>query len=66
LEELGYLNKTGAKRTKAGFEATLYELSGKAVLALLLKSIDLEALLAGIDEPPAYAILADLLQALDT
>jgi hypothetical protein len=44
--------------TKAGFEATVYELSAKAYLALMLASISLENLLNRIDEDSATEILA--------
>ena len=38
LREQGYLKKVGETRTKAGFEASLYGLTAKAYLALLLKN----------------------------
>ena len=63
LDELGYVKRTGVKRTKAGFEATIYELTIKAYLALLLNSVDLEELLMRLDEATASAILATITHA---
>lgn len=62
LEESGYLNKAGTKETRAGFEASLYELSGKAHLAMLLNLITLEGLLRRLDEIAADEVLADIIQ----
>jgi len=58
LEESGYINKIGAKKTKAGFEASIYELTAKAYLAILLNSINLDELVTQVDEATASAILA--------
>jgi len=63
LEELGYVKKIGAKKTKAGFEASIYELCAKAYLAILLNSINLEDLLAQVNEATASAILGALTSA---
>jgi len=46
------------KSAKAGFEATEYELTARAYLALMLYSIKLEDLLNRIDEDVALQILA--------
>jgi hypothetical protein len=42
LEDSGYVKKACVKRTKAGFEASTYELGAKAYLAMLLNSVSLE------------------------
>ena len=60
LEKLGYIKKTGVKRTTAGFKASIYELTTKAYLAILLNSINLEDLLKRVDEATASAILATI------
>jgi DNA-binding MarR family transcriptional regulator len=60
LEESGYIKKTGIKKTKAGFEASTYELATKAYLAILLNSVSLEELLTRLDETAANLILADI------
>jgi len=58
LEESGYIKKTGIKKTKAGFEATIYELTVRAYLAILLNSINLDKLVTRADEATAQTILA--------
>ena len=63
LEEAGYINRVGFKKTKAGFEASIYELCAKTYLAILLGSINPENLLARVDEETASAILATLIDA---
>jgi DNA-binding MarR family transcriptional regulator len=57
LEELGYVEKIGIKKTKAGFQASIYELTTKAYLAILFNSINLEDLLIQVNEATASAIL---------
>ena len=58
LQQLGYAKEVRVKSTKAGFEATEYELAAKAYLALLLDSINLDDLLNRMDEDIALEILA--------
>ena len=60
LEDSGYIKKACVKRTKAGFEASTYELTAKAYLAILLNSVSLEELLTRLDETAANEILADI------
>ena len=57
LQESGYVKKTGVKKTKAGFKASVYELTAKAYLAMLLDSINLEDLLVHVDEVTTLTIL---------
>ena len=57
LEKLRYVKRIGAKKTKAGFEASIYELTARTYLAILLNSINLEDLLKRVDEATASAIL---------
>jgi len=42
LEEYGYIEKSGERKTKTGFVAKLYQLTARAYLAMLLKRIDLD------------------------
>jgi len=63
LEESGYVRKVGAKRTKAGFEASVYELQVKAYLSMLLDTIDIESLISQSDEGTLLTILASLVDA---
>jgi len=62
LEGSGYVKKACVKRTKAGFEASTYELAAKAYLAILLNSVSLEELLTRLDETAANLILADIIR----
>jgi hypothetical protein len=58
LQQLGYVKEVNIKSTKAGFEATEYELTARAYLALMLASIKPEDLPNRIDEDAALEILA--------
>lgn len=61
LEESGYVKKIGVKKTKAGFKASIYELTARAYLAMLLNFINLNDLLMKTDEANASAILATIM-----
>ena len=61
LEKSGYVRRTGARKTKAGFEAHEYEPTAKAYLVLLLNSISLEELLSRLDETGGNEILAGII-----
>ncbi len=50
LEELRYIQKVGFRKTKAGFNATLYEISTVGYLILALRVVQLEDLLRKLDE----------------
>ena len=65
LREQGYLKKVGKIRTKAGFQASLYELTAKVYLALLLKNLNFETLLERINEQTALALIAELVKLKD-
>ena len=58
LERVGCIEKIGTKKTKAGFEASIYELATKAYLGMLLNCVDLEDLFERVDETTASTILA--------
>jgi len=57
LQQLGYVKEVNIKSTKAGFEATEYELSTRTYLALMFDSVNLEDLLDRMDEDTAVGIL---------
>jgi len=61
LEESGYINKIGIKKTRAGFQASIYELATKAYLAMVLNSTNRSQLLIQVDEDVAQTILASIL-----
>ena len=58
LEKDGYLRKTGSRNTKAGFKATLYETTSRALFALLVNSLDLDYLILELDEISTLTILS--------
>jgi Trm5-related predicted tRNA methylase len=58
LEESGYIEKAGIRKTKAGFEAVIYEATFRAYLAILLNSLNLEVLVTQADEGTTSTILA--------
>jgi len=60
LKESGYINKTGAKKTKAGFEASIYELTARAYLALLLSRINLDHFIKEAEDNVVLSALAAL------
>jgi len=64
LEESGYIKKIGIKKTKAGFQASIYELTTNACLAILLNSINLDELLMRVDDATAQTILATILDSI--
>lgn len=57
LEESGNIKKIGIKKTKAGFEASIYELNVKGYLAILLNQINLDDFLKRVDDATASTIL---------
>jgi len=61
LKESGYINKIGVKKTKAGFQASVYELTARAYLAMLLNFINLDDLLMKVDEATASTILVAIM-----
>ena len=63
LEESGYIKKLGLKKTKAGFKASIYELTARAYLAILLNSINIDEVVMRVDENTASAILSDIMYA---
>ena len=60
LEESGYLEKAGARKTLPGYERVLYKLSFKTYLALLLNKINLDKFIQTADEDTIIATLAAL------
>lgn len=60
LNQSGYLKPIGVHSTKAGFEATLYELTVKTYISLALDSISLEDMLNRMDEESGHQFLSVL------
>ena len=61
LEESGHIKKIGIKKTKAGFQASIYKLTTRTYLALALNTINLDGLLMKLDEAETQTILATIL-----
>jgi len=57
LEEHGFAEKIGQRRTKTGFMATLYQLILRAHLAIVLDKINMDNF---IEKAPEAAILSTL------
>jgi len=62
LEESGYLEKAGTRKTLPGYERVLYKLSSKTYLALLLNKINLDSFIQTADEDTITAMLAAIIQ----
>ena len=60
LEELRHVKRISVKKTKAGFEASIYELTARACLAILLNSINLNELVMYVDEATTLTILGTI------
>ena len=60
LQHSGYVEKAGVRKTQAGFQATLYQLSTRAYLALMLNQIDIETILQKADKTTILSLLAAL------
>jgi len=61
LKESGYIRKIGVKRTKAGFETSLYELIARAYLVILLNQINLDHFIEVAEDDALLSTLAALL-----
>jgi len=66
LEESGYLEKAGTRKTLPGYERVLYKLSSKTYLALLLNKINLDSFIQTADEDTIIATLAALMSHMTT
>jgi len=60
LKESGYVKKIGKKKTKAGFEASIYGLTARAYLAILLSQINLDSFIKEAEEDAVLIALAAL------
>jgi hypothetical protein len=64
LEETGYIKDTGVKKTKAGFQASIYEFTAKAYLAIAFSFVNSDNLLMRVDDASAQTILLAFLYVL--
>ena len=58
LEHAGYLEKAGTRKTQAGFQAALYQLTARTYLAIILDQIDLNYVLQEADRTTVQTLLA--------
>ena len=65
LEQQGYVEKSGTRKTLAGSTATLYHLTPRAYLAILLNQTNLDKLVQKADETTILELLAALTRQLD-
>ena len=63
LEETGYIKKIGVKKTRVGLDASIYRLTVKAFLAIVLNLVNLEELVSKADETTASSILSEIIYA---
>ena len=61
LEERGYVEKKGKKKTKAGFEAFLYQLTYRAYLAMILNKLNVDDFIEKADEESLISALASFI-----
>jgi Fe2+ or Zn2+ uptake regulation protein len=65
LRESGYVNKIGVRKTKAGFEAAIYELTVRAYLALIVNRINMDYFIEKAEEDALLSALATLLSSIN-
>ena len=61
LEGYGYIEKVGTRKTQAGFQAALYQLTVRTYLAILLNKLNLDNLIQKASEESVLTMLAALI-----
>jgi len=61
IEEDGYIEKVGARKTQAGFQAAFYQLTTRAHLAILLNKVNLDNFIQKAIEESILAMLGALI-----
>jgi DNA-binding MarR family transcriptional regulator len=61
LEEYGYIEKVGTRKTQAGFQAALYQLTARAYLAILLNELNLDDFIEKASEENVLTMLVVLI-----
>jgi hypothetical protein len=61
LRKSGYLQKVGARKTKAGFQTILYQMTARAYLAILLNNLNLDNFIQTASEETAIVTIAALI-----
>lgn len=60
LKKAGYLQKVGVRKTKAGFQTILYQMTARAYLAILLNEFNLDNFIRTASEERAIITIAAL------
>jgi DNA-binding PadR family transcriptional regulator len=60
LEEAGYIEKTGPKKTRAGFEAQLYQNTYRTYLAIIISQTDFNEFIEKAEENKIISALSSL------
>ncbi len=60
LECGNFLRKAGEKQTRAGGKAALYEITAKAMFALLLDSLSIDDLIKELDEITTLSLISQI------
>jgi len=66
LEEYGYIEKAGTKKTQAGFQAAVYQLTARAYLAILLNKVNMDNYFQKASEESALRMLTTLIPYMST
>ena len=66
LEEYGYIEKAGTRKTQAGFQAAIYQLTARAYLAILLNKVNMDNYIQKASEESALSMLATLIPYMST
>lgn len=65
LERQGCIEKSGERKTKTGFAATLYQLTIRAYLAILLEQIDMDNFIEKAPESSIFSVIEAIVSARD-
>jgi len=60
LEESGFIGKVGVRKTLAGFQATIYDLTVRAYLALSANQISIDKFIQDADQSAIVTVLGAL------
>jgi len=63
LEEAGYIEKTGPKKTRAGFEAQLYQNTYRAYLAIIVNQTNFNEFIEKAEEDEIISALSSFILA---
>ena len=61
LEKQGYIRKMGVRVIKVGFKAALYEATARAYFALLISSLNFDALIHELNEIAMLTIISEIM-----